>query len=152
MKARSYSDAHIPCVSDVEVYRNTWMKWWTACQPSWRQDKGWPFPKEPAGNTTWGKLSARGKNGLFLIIMSTTWWAASLKSASERTPFEEAVNDIRWVIEQQLKAPSAPSMPATNENAPATSKTDSSAVPVWLQRQGGKRMTKPSRRLLEALT
>jgi hypothetical protein len=151
MKARHYDNDHIPCVLDVDAYCETWTSWWVACQPSWRRGEGWPLPKERAENATWGKLAARGRNGLFLVVMSTTWWAASLKSADQRRLFEGAVDDIRWVIEQQLKTPMVLDAPAVDGNSPDPSKPDSTTVPTWLQRDGSKRSAKPSRRLLEAL-
>jgi hypothetical protein len=152
MKARCYDDDHIPCVLDVDAYREAWTSWWVACQPSWRRGEGWPLPKEGVENATWGKLAARGKNGLFLVVMSTTWWAASLKSADQRHFFKEAVDDIRWVIEQQLKAPPVLDAPAVDKSTPSTSKPDSTAVPTWLQRERSKRLAKPSRRLLESMS
>lgn len=153
MKARRYDNAHVPSVVDIDAYCKSWTDWWKSCQPLWRGDKGWPLPQVSDGTATWGKLCARGKNGLFLVIMSTTWWAHSLKTADQRRFFEEAMDDIRWVIEQQLKAPSLPNMPVANKNIPGTSTSDSNAnVPTWLQRGGNKRTAKPSRRLLEAIS
>ena len=152
MKARRYDNNHIPCLTDVEAYRKSWVRWWMACQPSWRQDKEWPLPKERVEGATWGKLSARGRNGLFLVVMSTTWWASSLKSIEQRDFFEVAVDDIRWVMEEQLQLPPTPTPPTVEKDTTTASKLDPSTLPVWLQRKGSKRATRPSRRLLEGLT
>ena len=152
MKAQRYSDDHIPCVTDVATYQKLWIDWWTACQPPSRWGKGWPLPKEQVEKAAWGKLSARGKNGLFLVVMSTTWWAASLKSADHRRVFAEAVDDIRWVVEQQLANSLISDTPAVGKNAHSTPKSDASTLPTWLRREGdGKRVARPSHQLKEAM-
>jgi hypothetical protein len=152
MKTRLYGDDDIPHVEDIDVYQQSWISWWMACQPPWRKDKAWPLPKERAEKATWGKLSARGRNGLFLVVMSTTWWAPRLQSADHRRVFAEAVGDVLWVIEQQLKDSPGPNTPAVQEVAPSIPEPNSSTLPTWLQRPGGgKRLTKPSRRLIEAM-
>lgn len=131
MKGRCYGDRDIPCVLNVEAYRKTWVEWWTSCQPSWRQDKGWPLPKVQAKKTTWGKLSAQGKNSLFLVIMLTTWWAPSLQSDDQRHFFKEVMDDIRWVIEQQLEIASTPNEPPIDENVPGTSMPGLASTQRW---------------------
>jgi len=151
-KSRSYTAEHIPHVSDVRAYRNDWIAWWTLCQPAWRKKNGWPLPRDNAGSTDWVKLGARGQNGLFLVVMSTTWWAFSVQSEKEWAEFNKAVDDIQWVIDQvtdSLKALPAPAPPA-----PAPSKTSqkpkTSLGTALITRGEGKRQPKPTRRLLEA--
>lgn len=103
-----YNDNHIPSVTNVEAFHQNWVHWWVACQPPWRQNQEWPLPKERVEDVSWGKLAARGKNGLFLVIMTTAWWATALRSDDQRHLFEAAVDDIHWVIEQQLQLPPIP--------------------------------------------
>lgn len=146
MRRRKYTDDAIPHIEDVSEYRKSWTGWWMDSQPPWRLSEQWPLPKEPVENATWGKLSARGQSGLFLVIMSTAWWASSLQSADHRRFFDEAVDDVRWVIEQQLKTAPVPKVPPVDkplgavENLPAQAK--------YLQRGEGKRKAKPSAWLL----
>ena len=154
MKARSYSDSHVPSVSDVTAYSENWISWWTACQPSWRQGKGWPLPREHDGRTSWGKLTTRGQNGMFILVVSTTWWATSLKSAGDRGAFDEAVDDIRWVLEQLLESVPSPNtlnVPLSPPLTPTEKPVPTAAAATWQARSGGKRQSKPTRKLLESL-
>jgi len=150
IKTRSYSIQHIPFISDVGSYFKTWVPWWTSCQPAWRQIDKWPLPRDNPSSAGWGiKGCARGQNGLFLVVMSTAWWASSIKSEGDWTVFDEAVDDIRWVIEQAIGVLQA--LPALASPTPPNTSDKPVTVPgaAWLSRQDGKRQAKPSRRLLE---
>lgn len=140
-----------PFVSNVSSYRDSWIKWWTSCQPDWRRGKGWPLPRDNEGTTNWIKIGVRGRNGLFLVVISTAWWAYSIRSEEEWVEFDKAVDDVGWVIEQvtnALKALQATLPPAP----PAPSTTPQNSIPgaAWMIRATGKRQPKPSRKLLEA--
>lgn len=154
MKTRSFSPDRLPYIFDTGAYGRMWTAWWMACQPSWRQDRGWPIPKERDSNAKWGKLTARGQNGMFIIVMSTTWWAASLKPTDPRDTFDEAVDDLKWVIEQMIESLLLP-VPRTTEVAQDPSPAQGAQIPAstatWQAREEGKRKSRPSRRLLESL-
>jgi len=153
MKGRSYDAGRLPFVADTNAYGKSWVAWWTACQPTWRQKKGWPLPTEQGNVTNWGKLTARGQNGMFIVIMSTTWWAASLKPTDDRGMLDEAISDVRWVIEQILAPPPAPSTPNITQGLSPTPGIQEPApvTATWLMRPDGKRQPKPSRKLLEGM-
>ena len=150
MKARSYKLDQIPFISDVGLYFKKWSTWWTLCQPAWRQGKGWPLPtNDPDGTDLSIKAISRGQNGLFLVVVSTAWWASSIRSTKDWDEFDEVVKDVQWVIDQGaklLKAISVPVSPVCSDPpqdpAPAPGAT-------WMAREDGKRRPKPSRRLLE---
>ena len=150
MKARLFDPKHIPFISDPGLYAREWTEWWTLCQPAWRQGKGWPLPKDNQTATNWCKFAYRGQNGLFLVVMSTTWWASSIQSAKDWAGFDEAVEDIQWVLDQVISSLEAIPAPTPNTNR-ATSR-EPMPIPgaTWMTREGGKRQPKPSRRLLEA--
>ena len=112
------------------------------CQPAWRRGKGWPPLKEQTGDD-WGKLSASRKNGLFLVVMSMSWWATSLETTDDRHSFKEAVDDVRWVIEQQLQSHTAPDVPPVDKDGLNIPDRDSVTVPNYLHREEGKRQVKP---------
>ncbi|KAF9781857.1 hypothetical protein BJ322DRAFT_1010522 [Thelephora terrestris] len=154
MKTRSYLPAHIPFISNVSSYRDGWMKWWTSCQPPWRRGKGWPLPRDNEGTTNWVKIGARGQNGLFLVVVSTTWWAFSIRSEEEWVEFDKAVDDIRWVIDQVMESHKAlqASEPPAPLAQPAPSQNPQKSKPevTWMARATGKRQPKPSRKLLES--
>jgi len=86
--------------------------------------------------------------------MSTTWWAASLKPTDNRDVFDEAVDDIRWVIEQILEPLEKPA-PVTTEAAkdPSPPQGVQKSIPTatWQARGDGKCQSKPSLRLRESL-
>ena len=153
IKTRAYDSAHIPFVPDASAYHKGWVKWWMDCQPPWRKGSEWPLPKEQVGNTTWGKLSARGQNGFFLVVMSATWWAASLKSTDDRCLFDEAMDDMCWVLERILEAGLAPNAPgATKDPIPPSGPQKPVPMATWQAREVGKRQSKASRKLMEALS
>lgn len=155
MKGRSFTSNHLPYIDDTDAYSRTWIAWWTTCQPSWRQHKGWPLPREEGRNVNWGKLGARGQNGIFIVVMSTTWWAACLKPTDNRVAFDEAVDDIRWVIGRILESllSSAPgAMEAADNASPRQVAKKPTSTATWQARGDGKRQSKPSRKLLEALS
>jgi len=149
MKTRQYATDRIPFISDVRSYHGLWMVWWSSCQPAWRRDKGWPLPRDTdsANTTDWGKVGARGQSGMFLVVMSTTWWASSIDSEEEQALFDEAMDDIHWVINQvvgrfnTIQTPIPPPKPS-NKTPPLQAN--------WMTRADGKRQSRPSRRMLEA--
>lgn len=152
MKTRGYTDDEIPHIQSIDKYRESWTKWWMNCQPSWRLKKGWPLSRELVKNPTWGKLSTSGTCGLFLVVMSTTWWATSLQSADDRRFFDDAVDDIQWVIDRQLEMSPVPNVPPVDSDPPGVVESDVPAIPNYLQRGEGKRKPKPTRWLLEGMT
>ena len=147
VKNRTYTDNQIPHVADVCVYATAWISWWKACQPPWRQNEGWPLSREVPDPAEWGKLNARSQNGMFLVVMSTTWWALALKSPDDRHAFDEVVDDLRWVLEQLL----APTDPIQNPT-PDTPQVANPPKVTWMERKAGKRQPKPSRALLESMS
>ena len=87
---------------------------------------------------------------LLLVVISTAWWASSIQSEDNWAQFDDAVDDIRWVIEQTiewLKALPAPTLPAPPETS---QKPALSSDVTWFSREDGKRKVKPLHRLLEA--
>ena len=146
MKSQAYTEDRIPFVADISLYCGNWIKWWTSCQPAWRRNSGWPLPRNDTGTTDWTKICVCGQNGLFLIVMSTTWWAASIVSEEDWVEFDEAVDDIHWVIGQiqdSLSALPVPTPPETSEDLPSSSNIG------WMAHANGKHRPKPTARLLE---
>jgi len=94
----------MPVVDDIGRYRDDWIGWWTASQPGWRSSQSWPLPKDDKSGGSWDDFPARGQNGIFLAIMATCWWARAVESAEDFSLFEEAVDDIHWVIQQLIRA------------------------------------------------
>lgn len=154
MKGRSYSPDRLPFISDTSAYGSAWIAWWTACQPSWRRNTGWPLSKEQHSDANWGKLAARGQSGLFTVVMSTTWWAASFTPTDHQGVFDEAVSDIRWVLEQIMDSliALAPGVAEVVQNpTPPQGSQKPASMATWQARGDGKRQSKASRKLLESM-
>jgi len=145
LKGRKYSKKSIPVVNDVCRYRDDWIGWWTTSQPKWRSAASWPFPKDDGDIRSWEGFPARGPNGIFLVIMSICWWAQALELASDFALFEEAVDDIHWVIKRLIDTHSSPSVPGKPQ--PPLSKSWASTF----SRGDGKRAVKPSQRVRDAM-
>ena len=148
MKTRAYSPHCIPYVSNVQSYRNSWVAWWTSCQPSWRQGDGWPLSREYPSTVNWAKVGAHGQSGLFLVIMSTTWWAASIKSEDDWAEFDAAVDNVKWVVDRITEALPAHT-PSETPNTPNSPKP--AALPNYLVRGAGKHQMKPTAWILEGM-
>lgn len=86
----------LPALDSVVGYATQWIKWWKTLQPSWRSTAGWPLAPEVAG--TWKHLAAGGEGGVFLLIMSMTWWAKAITRESEKLVFTQACVDVSWVL------------------------------------------------------
>ena len=142
--------ANIPFVSNVPSYRDNWVKWWTSCQFAWCQ-KEWPLPRDNEGTTNWVRVGAHGQNGLFLVVLSTAWWAYSVQSEKEWAKFDKEVEDVAWVIGQvigSIKALQA-SQPNLQPTPSKTPQQPTSSV-AWMAHRTGKHQPKASRKLLEA--
>jgi len=145
LKGRKYSKKSMPVVGDVCRYQEDWVRWWTASQPKWRSTESWPFPKGNEGGGDWAGFPARGPNGVFLAIMAISWWAQAIVSAEDFVLFEEAVDDIHWVIQQLIHTHSSPSV--SEKPQPPMSKSWASTF----TRDNGKRAVKPSQRVRDAM-
>lgn len=80
------------------------MQWWMSMQPQCRRnvsDLGsWPLVRvEPGDRAEWNGLWKGGPNGLFLALISLSWW---LWAASENDESLEnvlsAVSEMVWVL------------------------------------------------------
>ena len=152
LKGRKYAEKFLPVVDDIRRYRDNWVGWWSASQPKWRSTESWPFPKGDKGSGSWEDFPARGSNGIFLVIMTMCWWAKALESTDDFIQFEEAVDDIHWVINQFADAHSPPSASDEPQPPPSASRPPPSASwPHTFSRSDGKRAVKPSQRVRDAL-
>jgi hypothetical protein len=78
---------------------------------------------------------ARGQNGVFLAIMATCWWARAVESAEDLALFEQAVEDIHWVIKECIRAHS-PS--ASDEHSAPSVRVLDPHLCTWRWEEGGK--------------
>ena len=88
-------------IESVQMYEDEWVQWWTKAQPDWRSIETWPFPKDDPGTEDWGSLFSSGKDGLYIVVMSLSWWAHALDPAVDFKIYD-AVSDVSWVMEQLI--------------------------------------------------
>jgi hypothetical protein len=127
-----------PSITDARKFQTKWIAWWGNCQPKWRAVETWPFPRDEAEDEDWTRLNITGSHGLFAVVMSTSLWAASANLDPHRAPFDAAVADLHWVIENLIRFNSR-SQVTQSEADPAPGK-----FPGHRQRESGKRKVKPS--------
>lgn len=62
----------------------------------------WPYSHNDASDKDWEWLNVTGPFGLFTVMVSTSWWAASLNRDSHHEAFRVAVEDLCWAIENLI--------------------------------------------------
>lgn len=95
---------------DVTNFGRQWKAWWAALQPSWRDTANWPFDRAISGDEDWCTLRWGGSNGVFLILLSLSWWWTQ-ESGNTRQSANDAVQDVCWAlgsIVHQGKVPMEP--------------------------------------------
>jgi hypothetical protein len=117
---RRFAGKNVPTVDSIERYEETWVQWWKAGQPRWRDTNNWPFERGDATGEDWGHLLDGGKDGLFLIVVSLACWVYA-GSSSEQSKLDEAIVDVTWVLDGLITRLSADA--TTSDTPPATSST-----------------------------
>lgn len=78
--------------------------------------------------------------------MSTAWWASAVRSEDDWAKFDEAVDDIQWVISQVAGSSAGP--PALAQLAPPKTPQEPEPSKGRGARSEGKRQTKMPTRYL----
>jgi len=107
MKTRKHFPVKVPVVLNAKDYGSKWVQWWAESQLQAWNVQVWPFVKEPIGDTSWLKFPTHGLNGLFLAVMAISWWAPAVKVACDVVYFEEAMDDLHWVIQELIRTRSS---------------------------------------------
>jgi len=97
-------------IASLPNYEELWIGWWTSLQPDWRNTGSWPLPRSPSADGSWDELLVGGKDGLFIVVMSLSWWiveCAKGEGESEESELEEALADISWVLSNLVSVLSA---------------------------------------------
>lgn len=131
---RGYEGNNIPTISSIGAFETSWIKWWKAVQPQWRDTQNWPFEKDDATGKDWGNIPNGGKDGIFVIVISLAWWV-SAPGSSGGSKLNEALDNVTWVINCLIRylstnATASDSPPATTpESPPATTPESPPATP-----------------------
>ncbi|KAJ7115515.1 hypothetical protein C8R43DRAFT_902660 [Mycena crocata] len=91
-----------PIVTDIPKFAAKFWGWWNSLQPEWRTrgaDGKWV-----RGETYGGKwddnLLHWGINGTLSIVAALHFWGcAVVRDPAHRADWEEAVNDVSWILE-----------------------------------------------------
>lgn len=97
----------IPEISSLPAYKESWATWWMSLQPDWRSG-GWPLHCSLSPVGLWNKILVGGKDGLFVVVMSLSWWI--IKNAEDKredSKLEEATADVSWVLSNLVSVLSA---------------------------------------------
>ena len=129
----------VPVITKVPEFHDKWVSWWGNCQPKWRLVSSWPFPCTDAKDGDWTRLNITGSHGLFAVVMSTSWWAASEALDLDRTGFDAAVADLHWAIENLLHFNSR-----SQVTRPESKAAPANHFPGHGERDAGKCKIKPS--------
>ncbi|KAJ7602641.1 hypothetical protein DFH06DRAFT_1023575 [Mycena polygramma] len=100
--ARGKTLAVVP-ITNMGKFVESWWKWWTVLQPSWRgsargQREG---PPAAAPDADWSQLVVPGQNGLLTVMATLYWWGCAEKGTgmAERSQgWEEAARDVLSVL------------------------------------------------------
>lgn len=93
----------MPPITDRSAYAIATMGWWHSLQPAWRQasnlkGKG-VMPKGIyVGDGGWGELATEGPNGLFIVLMTLSWWGLGDGGAGS-SKWNTICTDVRKVFE-----------------------------------------------------
>lgn len=133
----------MPSITNVPRFELDWVSWWSSCQPKWRPTNEWPHPRDDAEGGDWSRLNVTGPHGLFAIILSTAWWAASMDSDSDHALFNAAIEDLHWVLEKLVCSSSQPRAAGLEPNL-----VSDAGLPGQAERAPGKRKVKPTAKAL----
>ena len=87
----------IPPITSLHTYEKLWIGWWSSLQPDWREG-GWPLLRGSVDGP-WDELLVGGKDGLFVVMMTLSWWIMErAKDESGDSELEKAIADVLWVL------------------------------------------------------
>ncbi|KAJ6447702.1 hypothetical protein C8R45DRAFT_948411 [Mycena sanguinolenta] len=93
-----------PVVANIVLHVDQWDTWWSKIQPGWRErDANGRWHVDAAYNMTrdWGKVECYGVNWLLSAVGTLYFWGVATRFGPEeqRVRWEQAVNDVVWVLE-----------------------------------------------------
>ena len=98
-KRRKYD--HRPFIKSLPLFVTTWKNWWTGLQPNSRRegDTSWPLARVlPEDCDEWMKVNRGGCNGLFMVLMTLSWWLTEVGDGDTAEVFD-AIRDVVWVCQ-----------------------------------------------------
>ncbi|KAJ7838440.1 hypothetical protein B0H13DRAFT_1643265 [Mycena leptocephala] len=100
--ARARTGGPNPALIDVFAFASQWWTWWKALNPEWRRDGAVNGERlARSGEGEWGPIVQTGPNGFLNVLICLRWWRDVI-NAGEMGAWEEALNDIKWVLERNV--------------------------------------------------
>lgn len=90
----------------VAVFMDDWRGWYRGLMPDWRlinihPKKNWPLRRDVHSDEEWVNVRKGERNGLFLLLLSLSWWKQITEPGSEeRDQYESALEDFAWLLPQ----------------------------------------------------
>ncbi|KAF7378028.1 hypothetical protein MSAN_00226700 [Mycena sanguinolenta] len=105
---------HMPQIGNAEEFGKCFWTRWIQINPAWRTE-GRPMKRE--GEMSWVGLDIHRQNGFLNVLMCLKWWHDAMDVSLP--DWEEAVDDITWVLERMNDGPESVPIPPTITNSPA---------------------------------
>ena len=88
---------------DIDEFASSFMAWWIALQPGWRLADDGSFKYEAPKNEDWRVLHKGGSAGLYIVVVTLSWWVRALMPEIPSFCTWTAIHDVQWVIDQITK-------------------------------------------------
>ncbi|TDL15972.1 hypothetical protein BD410DRAFT_808467 [Rickenella mellea] len=88
-----------PNIANPANFGVRWRVYYRSLQPVARL-AGSSLRKVECSPADWGRLLKGGRRGLFLLLLSFSWWSTNTKLKKERELVYEMVEDLKWVFQQ----------------------------------------------------
>lgn len=105
-RAREKKYAYMPVIPDVSALLRQWRVWWAELQPEVR-GRSWPLEEVDSDDIEWDTLQEGGRLGIILALLSLSWCVRAVRKVGDRKDVAEAVEDVRYVLEQMASASAA---------------------------------------------
>jgi hypothetical protein len=90
-----------PNIPDHAKYATAWWTWWITHQPKWHEAQ--KLLRDTHKGEEWSQLCRGGSNGIFMLILSLSWWLGVIGELSN--DILKAIRDVLWVFDQLLTRP-----------------------------------------------
>lgn len=96
-----------PPIGTPLEYGTSWCTWWRSMQPRWRREGDKlgdvQLSRCEMVDEAWVNVAKAGCNGIFLVLVSLSWWLVAAKEDSDRCWCLEAIDDVGWVLKQLVR-------------------------------------------------
>jgi len=91
---------HEPVVVIPDNYGSHFTAWWNNIQPQWRLQPDGSYSTACPADENWSALRKGGSSGLYLVVVSLSWWIAAVTQSGGDSAVWILVDDFIWVLQQ----------------------------------------------------